>query len=180
MKEPFVTQLVLMTGPPAVGKTSVAMALAEQLPGVSARLCGDVYLMSVRPFEATEERRLFLRKNLVSFTRHAADHGYDWVIIEFVILADAFVDTLVEEVREAVDCVTSVSLVADEDVYLARVRSAAEGEHVSQEHISACRQWMSQIRDLQSCRPIDITGMGPMDAARRVRDLIEGVGREAG
>ena len=109
-----VTRVVLITGPPAVGKTSVAMALAEQLPGVSARLCGDVILLSVRPFEATEERRRFLRENLVSFARHAAGHGYDWVIIEFVILTDTFIEAFAGEVRDVVEGITAVSLLADQ------------------------------------------------------------------
>jgi chloramphenicol 3-O-phosphotransferase len=167
------TRVVLITGPPGVGKTSVAMALAERLPGVCARLCGDVFLLAVTPFESSEARRLFLRDNLVSFTRHAAGHGCDWVVIEFVILKRDFIEAFVAAVQDAVARVDVVSLVAGEDAYRERLKSAAEYGGASASELAACRDMMSQIRALDACHLVDTSALSPEETAEEVHRFID-------
>ena len=146
------TRVILITGPPGIGKTAVAQALAERLPGTKARLCGDVFLLAVAPFQASDERRLFLRENLTSFTRHAVEHGYDWVILEFVILEDAFINAFVD------------SLGAE---------SKAEYRNIPAGDTQACHDWMKQIQALKVPRPIDTSALSVEQTVEQVRDLIE-------
>ncbi|UCG32347.1 MAG: AAA family ATPase [Phycisphaerales bacterium] len=174
------TRLVLITGPPGVGKTSAAMALARRLPGVCARLCGDVFLMAVTPFESSEARRLFLRENLVSFTRHAAGHGYDWVVVEFVILKHDFIEAFVAAVQDAVAGVDVVSLVAGEEAYRERLRSATEYGGASASELAACHDMMSQIRALDMCHPIDTSSLSPEETAEEILHFIQQGGSEHG
>jgi DNA polymerase III delta prime subunit len=168
-----VTRIILITGPPGIGKTAVAQALAERLPGQTARLCGDVFLLSVSPFQATEERRLFLRKNLTSFTRHAVDHGYDWVLLEFVILKDEFIEAFIDSLRPTGCSVCVVSLLADGAAYRRRLAARTEYRQVSPQSLQACNDWMRQIRNLRAPHPIDTSALSIEQAAERIAALAE-------
>lgn len=167
------TRVILITGPPGIGKTAVAQALAERLPGTKARLCGDVFLLAVAPFQASDERRLFLRENLTSFTRHAVEHGYDWVILEFVILEDAFINAFVDSLGAEAGGVCVVSLLADRRAYLARLESKAEYRNIPAGDTQACHDWMKQIQALKVPRPIDTSALSVEQTVEQVRDLIE-------
>ena len=166
------TRLVLITGAPGVGKTSVAQALAVSLDGTVARLCGDVFVLAVTPFEISVDRRLFLRHNLASFVRHSLEHAYDWALIECVIPSDAFIADLVAEVGLPDDCVFVFSLVADDDAYRARLRAKAERAGASDAGLRACEEWMERIRALELPTPIDTSRRGLEDTTSALQKLL--------
>jgi len=114
-------RLILITGPPGIGKTSVAQTLAANLPGVAARLCGDTFILAVTPFKINDDRRLFLRENLASFARHAIDHGYDHVILECVIPSDDFIADLIEDIGPGRGRFAVFSLLASKQAYETRL-----------------------------------------------------------
>ena len=167
------TRVVLITGPPGIGKTAVAQAVAERLQGTKARLCGDVFLLAVTPFQANEERRRFLRENIVSFTRNAIEHDYDWVILEFVILEDEFINAFVDSLEKDRCGVCVVSLLADGEAYRARLRTKTEYLGVSKQGLQACDEWMGRVRRLKLAQAIDTSTLSVEQTVERVRLLAE-------
>ena len=172
------TGVILITGPPGIGKTAVAQALAERLEGTKARLCGDVFLLAVTPFQAGEERRRFLLENLTSFTRHAIRHDYDWVILEFVILEDEFINAFVASLEKDPCRVCVVSLLADGEAYRRRLKSKTEYLGVSKQGLQACDEWMGRIRRLKTAQAVDTSALSVAQTVERVRRLAERTAEE--
>ncbi len=161
------SRLVVITGPPAIGKTTAAYLLARRLPGTVARISGDVFVLAVSPFEASDDRRAFLLENLVSFIEHARAHAYDWIVIECVIPSDEFLDELIAGAGLAADSVHVFSILASEDAYRRRVegRLAAQGGVQPEAQLAACCQWLHRIAALRRPQPVDTSAQTPEETA---------------
>lgn len=162
------TRVILITGAPGVGKTTVAELLPARLGGTTARLGGDVFVLAVTPFEVSDDRRLFLRENLASFTHHAIAHAYDWVVLECVIPSDAFIEELREAIGIPRDRFFVVSILAEEAAYERRLRRKTRHAGVSEASLQACREWMERIRNLRAPTPIDSSAESPERTAAEV------------
>ena len=164
------TQAIVITGPPAVGKTTVAYLLSQQLSGTVARISGDVFVLAVTPLETSEERRRFLLANLASFTHHACDHGYDWVVIECVIPSDAFLARLVEAAGLPAERCHVFALLAEREAYERRLRTRLGGQitpATDRQVRSAC-EWLERIAALRRPIPIDTTHQTPEQTAAAI------------
>lgn len=166
------TRLILITGAPGVGKTSVAQQLAADLDGTVVRLCGDVFVLAVTPFEISDDRRLFLRQNLASCVKHSIAHGYDWVVIECVIPSDEFIAELLAEVGLPPECVFVFALVADRDAYAARLKTTTQQHGMTEAGLQTCQQWMDRIRALKLPTPIDTSRRRLEDTAAELLKLL--------
>ena len=162
------TRVILITGAPGVGKTTVAELLAARLSGTTARLGGDVFVLAVTPFEVSDDRRQFLLDNLASFIRHAIAHAYDWVVLECVIPCEAFIEELRESSGTPPACFLAVSVLADREAYERRLRRKTRHAGVSEASLQACHEWMERIRALTLPVPIDSSAQTPDQTAADV------------
>lgn len=169
------TRLVIITGAPGVGKTTVAHLLADALDGVTARISGDVFVLAVTPFETSDERRSFLRESLASFVRRAVAHAYDWVVIECVIPSDKFIAELVSESGVARENVTTISLLAERSAYELRVRDKLRAEGVTGADLTACHEWMSRIAALRTPIPLDTSRITAAETVAELQRIIASV-----
>jgi len=147
--------MVLITGAPGVGKTSVAQHLAARLNGTAARLCGDAFILAVTPFEISEDRRVFLRENLASFARHAIGHGYDWVVLECVIPSDEFIQDLLDAIGRPAGRTHLFSLLAEKRAYKRRLEEKVRYRDAAALDLRECFEWMKRIRRLRLPTAID-------------------------
>jgi 2-phosphoglycerate kinase len=168
----MVTRLVLITGAPGVGKTSVAQCLAANLGGTVARLCGDVFILAVTPFAISDDRRLFLRRNLTSFARHAMEHDFDWVVVECVIPSDEFIRDLIAAIGLPESRVRVFSLVASQGVYKKRLETKIRYHQAATLNLDECYEWMERIRRLELPTLIDTSRNSAEDTTEKILRLL--------
>ena len=168
MENQKVTRLILIPGAPGVGKTSVAQCLAASLDGTVARLCGDVFILAVTPFEISEDRRVFLRENLTSFARHAIEHGYDWVVMECVIPSDAFIRRLIEAIGLPTNQRHVFSLLAEKGAYKRRLEAKMRYHDAATPNLGDCYEWMERIKRLSVPTAIDTSANTAEETASEI------------
>ena len=166
------THAIIITGPPGVGKTTVAGLLADSLDGVTASISGDVFVLAVTPFEVSDDRRLFLLRNLASFARNSVANGYDWIVIECVIPSDEFLNDLITNTGLPKECVTVVSLLAERDAYEARVVENLQSQAIDEIDITSCREWMTRIAALKTPTPIDTSHASPAETVAALHRIL--------
>ena len=149
------TRIVLITGPPGIGKTSAAQALTANLEGTRACLCGDVFVLAVTPFEINDDRRQFLGENLTSFIRYSTAHEYDWVVLECVIPSDEFIQYLKVSAGVPPGNFHVFSLLASESAYETRLKQKLENYDTHNVDFARSREWLTRIRNMAEPVSID-------------------------
>lgn len=164
------TNVIVITGPPAIGKTTVAYLLSQRLGGTVARISGDVFVLAVTPFETSEERRAFLRANLTSFARHAVGHAYDWVVIECVIPSGEFLRRFVAETELPAERHHIFALLAGREAYERRLRArlCECDTPATERQLRSCHEWLERIAGLREAVPIDTTSLSPERTAELI------------
>jgi len=167
------TRIVIITGTSGAGKTTVCQSLADALPGTVAYLSGDTIALSLFPFDISDDRRQFIRENCASFAKHAIAHGYDWVLLEYVILKDVYVDDLISRMDldgQQLD-VIAIDL-ANRDL-LHRLKSKPENRSKDDRLFEPCYQWAEEIRSMKRPRPFDSTGLSIEQTVDRIGQLLD-------
>ena len=166
------TQVILITGAPGIGKTTSAQLLAQNLPGITAYCCGDVFVLAVTPLEINDDRRLFLRRNLASFVKHAAEHKYDWVILDCVIPSDEFIFKLMEDTGLPSTRFKIISLLAHREAHRERLLPKVKEGMANEANFAACYEWTDQIRKLKMAASIDTTNDNEHETMARIMEIV--------
>ena len=174
------SRFVLITGAPGVGKSTIAGLLAANLGGTVAHMCGDVFILAVTPFQISDDRRTFLRKNLVSFARHAVEQEYDWIVLECVIPSDEFITQMRSEIGLPAEAVAVYSLVAEQPAYDERLTAKLAAAGASASGLQTCHEWMERISRLATPVAIDTSEQAPDETAMEILNHFRHAGETRG
>jgi adenylate kinase family enzyme len=146
-----VSRLLLLAGPPGVGKTTVARTLFQRLPS-AAWLDGDD-VWRIRPWVVEERTTQLVEHNLVHVLGAYLAAGYDEVLLSWVLHRQDLVDRLL--LRLGQPSHLHVALVCTPEELLDRRRSRGETERheVALERLQQIRATGAQLVDTSGCSP---------------------------
>ena len=158
-------QIVLIGGPPGVGKTTALRRVAERVPRC-AWLDGD-NVWRIRPFEVTAETRSLVEGNIVHVLRSFLQARYRDVFLTWVLHDEALIERLLAPLRPFARDVAVLHLVASPDVLRARCESDPARGSVGPRVLER----LAQIEALPYPR-IDTSELSPDQVAERILEQL--------
>lgn len=163
------TRIILLNGPPGVGKTTVGRILAGLFSN-GACIHGDdlKHFVVSRVDGAVRDGLGYI--NGATVAANFVEAGYECVVFEFVFEQPSQVDRFVSAFRLPFP-IHLFTLWAPLEMVLARERSRQNREPLG-ERVAACYEAMAQNLDRLGTR-IEIGAMPPEAVARMIRRLVE-------
>ena len=165
--------MVLLIGPPGVGKTTVATHLARQCPHQNAMLDGDQLALTFPG--GTDRKRLdLIERNIVQCAEGYRQWGAQYCFCSWIVAHQHRLDTLEKRMRKQRTHIRFIALDAPVDVLVDRMmnrsdtRFAPTGENMA--YLNGLRK---RIRSLSHCEVLDTTGRHFTDVANEAAGLIK-------
>ena len=174
------SKLILLGGPPGVGKTTVLKLLQKQLERAAVMDADDVWRVS-EDLNTVENRNNAI-SNVVSVMRGYFQAGCDLAILSWVFARPELYEPVMRGLDDVVDSVTQIYLISTRDVLEARFRDRHLQSGDTSPVQSALDYSMSRL-DLIEALPfpkIDTSEISPSVTAERVISLINQIEPEAG
>lgn len=118
MKENTITKLIIISGAPGVGKTTIGNMLFSKLDS-SAFLDGDD-VWRINPFEVTDKTRSIVEKNIIYILRNYIEAGYEYVILSWVLHRQSIIDRLLNNLNDLDFKVYIFTLICNEEILIER------------------------------------------------------------
>lgn len=158
-------KLIIINGAPGVGKTTVGRLVYSQLKN-SAFLDGDE-VWRINPFEVNEKTKGIVENNINFVLRNYFVSGYEHVVLAWVLHHQSIIDRLINQLDSLKPEIHILTLVADEDALLDRLK--ADTEITRSPAIAKDRLRQSLI--LES-KKIDTTGVKPEETAWSILSIV--------
>ena len=162
--------VILITGAPAVGKTTLLPVLADVLPEKNAFLDGDA-VGRTRPLTRTIERLSLIQDNICACADNFASWGAQYFVACFVFPSQERMDRICGKLRDAGHFVVPVALVADEDALIDRVKAKGQDHGQDCDSIQATLGCNASVKTLRGVHFVDTTDASVSDIAERIRGL---------
>jgi gluconate kinase len=162
-----VQRLLLLGGPPGVGKTTVAPLLAERLQPCAWVDGDDLWRMS--PTRITDRARRMVESNIVHVLREFLHVGYENVFLCWVLHRREIVERILRAVSPDRCTVSVIHLVATPEILRTRIESnALVGRSLETAH-----DRLALIQSLPYER-VDTSAATPAEVADRVAAVVLG------
>jgi predicted kinase len=160
-------KLILINGTMGIGKTTVARLVFDRLPN-SAYLSGDA-VWQINPFEVNDQTQAIVQQNIPFVLRSYLVAGYEYVILDWVLQQQSIIDTILAPLKDMLFDTQVFTLVADDEVAVARCLSRDGNERDSEGVLSRLRL----SRELDSVK-IDTGRITPEAAAEQILAAVAG------
>ena len=158
-------KLLLLGGPPAVGKTTVAPLLAERLAPSAWLDADDVW--RIFPFEVTDRTRALVEANVVHVLRGFIEARYEYVLLTWALHREDLIQRLLAPLAAATKTAHVIHLVADPSVLQARLEAEPErGRSPARAHDRSAR-----IATLPYPK-VDTSQLTPQEVAERILRML--------
>ncbi len=163
-------KLIMVNGTMGVGKTTTCQALLEMLcPSVF--LDGD-WCWNMNPFSVTEETKAMVMDNITHLLgNYLRCSAYEYVIFCWVMHRESMMREILERLPQGDYRAYGVTLCCTEEAL--RLRLARDVERrVRREDVVERSVRRMPLYAAMHTHKIDVTGIGPDEAAARIRDLV--------
>jgi predicted kinase len=168
-----ILRMVLLIGPPGVGKTTVAANLSRQCPHQNAFLDGDDLAMTFPG--GTDRKRLdLIERNIVHCADGYREWGAQYCFCSWIVAHQHRLDMLEKKMRARKVHLRFIALDAPVDVLVDRMMNRSDtrfsptGENLA--YLSGLRK---RIRNLEHCEVLDTTGRHFTDVSNEAAGLIK-------
>ena len=162
--------VILITGAPAVGKTTLLPVLADVLPEKNAFLDGDA-VGRTRPLTRTIERLSLIQDNICACADNFASWGAQYFVACFVLPSQERMDRICGKLRQAGHSVVPVALIADDEVLTRRIRTKGQDHGQDHESIQSTLACNVGVKALQGVHVIDTTDAALCEIAEKIAEL---------
>jgi type II secretory pathway predicted ATPase ExeA len=131
------SRLILVTGPPGVGKTTVSRLLFERLTD-SAWLDGDD-VWRINPFVVDDRTKAIVESTIAHVLRSYLEVGYPYVILSWVLHRQDLIDRILDAIGSGEYDVRIFTLVGDEAALADRFESQAGRGPIADEICAAVK-----------------------------------------
>ena len=157
----MLTKLIIINGPPGVGKSVVGNLLFSKLSN-SALLDGDD-VWRINPFKVNEVTKNIVMQNILFVLRNYIEANYEYVIFIWVLHEQPIIDYLLSRLDDLKFNVHIFTLIADEQVLLHRLQMDTDRRTDPNLALSRLRQSLTL-----STEKIDTTMLEPREIVNRI------------
>lgn len=165
-------QVVLIMGPPGVGKSTLIEGLARACPHQNARVDSD-HLGCTRPGGTARSRLDLIENNLFHCISNYREWGAEYIFCTWITEHQHRLDGLITRLRAANVTARAIALDAPCDELLSRIDGRPDSRfEASTSGIDHLRGLSSRMQRLASCKHVDTLGRSEFEVLKQVRSLV--------
>ncbi len=165
-------RMLLVMGPPGVGKTSLIDSLARACPRQNARVDSD-HLGCTRPGGTQRSRLDLVENNLFHCANNYREWGAEYIFCTWITAHQHRLDGLITRLRVANVETRAITLDAPCDELVSRMHARPdtrfEADRAGLDHL---RSLAGRMHRLASCKHIDTFGRSQHEVFKHVRGLV--------
>jgi len=161
--------IIVITGAPGVGKTTVLPAICERLPQKNGFIDGDS-VGRTKPLDIELERLNLIQDNIYACAQNFQKWGAEWFVAGFVLPTQEKIQRLTDALKK-LDCrVHIIGLVADKETLSKRNKEKNESYGRDPGSILGAIELDEMIKEIKGIHIIDTTALSLIQVADKVVD----------